>query len=104
MTILKEYETFIAQLEHQFQTSSTFTLQQFWFYAQDTLQQMKILHDLANAIRNLRRREDIGEDISVDIEAVLEDLKPTRDDQVSEREKGGAILNVLTDRLIGLSG
>lgn len=106
-TILKEYETFIAQLEHQFRSSAGFTLQQFWFYAQDTLQQMKILHELANTVRQLRVANEIGDDDSVDIDAVLEGLKASeegRQMRISDKEKGGAILNVLTERLVGLGG
>lgn len=106
-TILKEYETFIAQLEHQFRSSAGFTLQQFWFYAQDTLQQMKILHELANTVRQLRVANEIRDDDSVDIDAVLEGLKASeegRQMRISDKEKGGAILNVLTERLVGLGG
>lgn len=107
-SILKEYETFIAQLEYQFQSSDSFTLQQFWFYMQDdTMQQMGIIHDLAMTIRGLHTRKDMDyDDDSVDIEAVLEGLKKADDGQVriSDHEKGGAILNILTDRLIGYSG
>lgn len=106
-TILKEYETFIAQLEHQFRSSVGFTLQQFWFYAQDTMQQMRILHDLASTIRQLRMSNEIRDDESVDIDAVLEGLKASEEGaqmRISDREKGGAILNVLTERLVSLSG
>lgn len=107
-SILKEYETFIAQLEYQFQSSESFTLQQFWFYMQDdNMQQMGIIHDLAMTIRGLHTRKDVDfDDDSVDIEAVLEGLKKADDGQVriSDHEKGGAILNILTDRLIRYSG
>ncbi|ORY93853.1 gamma-tubulin complex component protein [Syncephalastrum racemosum] len=103
-SLMKEYETFIAQLEHQFRTDNGFTLQQFWFYAQETLQQMKIVHDLAMAIRQLRMRHDSVDDL--DIEAVLEGLQADEDEQVriSDHEKGGAILNILAERLVSLSG
>ncbi|KAG0174694.1 hypothetical protein DFQ28_007579 [Apophysomyces sp. BC1034] len=101
---LKGYLTFIAQLEHQFQTSSSFTLQRFWFYAQDTLGQMKVLHNLAMAIRRLSKETSNAVD---EFEAVLEELKAGDDEQeirISEWQKGGAILNILAERLIGLSG
>ncbi|KAI9262228.1 gamma-tubulin complex component protein [Phascolomyces articulosus] len=117
--ILKEYETFIAQLEYQFQSSSTFTLQQFWFYTQeDTAKQMGILHDLVTTIRQLRynrqkKANGDDDDDEDDIEAVLEGLKQqeegggansNRQIKISDQEKGGPILNILTDRMIGLSG
>lgn len=101
---IKEYLTFMAQLEHQFQTSSSFTLQKLWFFAQDTLQNMKVLHDLAMTIRSIQvipqsDRED-------DIDAVIEGLQEEASDDanIPEERKGGAILNILSERLIGLSG
>ena len=107
-SILKEYETFIAQLEYQFQSSSTFTLQQFWFYTQeDTAQQMNILHELVTTIRQLRynrKRSTDRDDDEDDIEAVLEGLKREDQGKITDQEKGGPILNILTDRMIGLSG
>ncbi|KAI7852825.1 Spc98 family-domain-containing protein [Circinella umbellata] len=106
-SILKEYETFIAQLEYQFQSSSTFTLQQFWFYTQeDTAQQMNILHELVTMIRQLRydRKKSTDQDDVDDIEAVLEGLQREDQGKITDQEKGGPILNILTDRMISLSG
>ncbi|KAI9492777.1 gamma-tubulin complex component protein [Zychaea mexicana] len=106
-SILKDYETFVTQLEYQFQSNNNFTLQQFWFYTQeDTAQQMGILHDLVTTIRQLRykRKNDDDDD---DIEAVLEGLKNADEGgqvKITDQEKGGPILNILTDRMIGLSG
>ncbi|KAI9022773.1 Spc98 family-domain-containing protein [Phycomyces nitens] len=103
---LKEYLTFVAQLEHQFQTSTTFTLQRFWFYAQETLQDMSILHSLTMKIRNLSQQDDSNR-MEEDLDAVLEELVgDNKSDEVHipEWQKGGAILNVLADRLVGLSG
>ncbi|CAO3595871.1 unnamed protein product [Absidia cylindrospora] len=105
---LKEYINFIAQLEHQFQTSNQFTLHRIWFYAQDTLQQMKILHQLTITIRDLSKRSYLADDDEDNIDAVLEGLKSTTDDsneiRIPDRQKGAAVLNVLSDRLVGLSG
>ncbi|KAI8393950.1 Spc98 family-domain-containing protein [Radiomyces spectabilis] len=106
-TFLKEYLTFIAQLEHQFNTSSSFTLQRFWFYCQEPLQMMKILHTLAMKLRHLRRSSSFGDTPEDEFEAVLEGLKTEdqgTDIQIPEKQKGGAILNVLAKRLISLSG
>ncbi|KAL9547650.1 hypothetical protein MBANPS3_006068 [Mucor bainieri] len=102
----KEYLTFIAQLEHEFQTSTLFTLQRLWFYAQELLQSMKILHNLAMTIRSIKTSKATEEDDD-DIEAVIEGLQKeesNEDVQISENQKGGAILNILSERLIGLSG
>ena len=98
--------TFIAQLEHGFQTSTSFTLQRLWFNAQELLQSMKILHNLTMTIRSIKSSKtvDEGED---NIEAVIEGLQQEESDgevQISENQKGGAILNILSERLIGLSG
>lgn len=102
---LKEYLTFIAQLEHQFQTSTRFTLQRLWFYAQNTLQNMKVLHDLAMTIRSIQipPKPDEEEDFDAVIEG-LQKEEATDEVQIPEEKKGGAILNILSERLIGLSG
>lgn len=102
----KEYLTFIAQLEHEFQTSTSFTLQRLWFYAQELLQSMKILHNLAMTIRSIKTSK-AAEDDEDDIEAVIEGLQKEESNEevhISENQKGGAILNILSERLIGLSG
>jgi gamma-tubulin complex component 2 len=100
---IEKYLTFIAQLEHEFQTSSGFTLQKLWFYAQDTLRNLKILHQLATCIRSVKKVVSDDED---DFEAVLEGLKKedATEEQVPDNQKGGAVLNILSDRLVGLSG
>ncbi|KAI8385733.1 gamma-tubulin complex component protein [Blakeslea trispora] len=100
---VKEYLTFVAQLEHLFQTSSQFTLQRLWFYAQDLLSSMKIMHDLCMCIRLAKQQTQIDED---DIQAVIEDLQAENSDEIviPEKQKGGGILNILSERLIRLSG
>ncbi|CEP11290.1 hypothetical protein [Parasitella parasitica] len=103
---VKEYLTFVAQLEHGFQTSASFTLQKLWFHAQELLQSLKILHNLAMAIRSIKSSNNVdGEEDN--IEAVIEGLQQEEANgevQISENQKGGAILNILAERLIGLSG
>lgn len=103
---LKDYLTFIAQLEHEFKTSATFTLQKLWFYAQDLLQSMKIIHQLATTIRFISTKVT-EEDEENNINAVIEDLQQQElqgEVQIPEKQKGGAILNILAEGLIGLSG
>ncbi|GAA5803659.1 hypothetical protein HPULCUR_009142 [Helicostylum pulchrum] len=102
---IKEYLTFMAQLEHQFQTSTRFTLQRLWFYAQSTIQNMKVLHDLAMTIRAIQipPKNDEEEDFDAVIEG-LQKEEASDEIHIPEERKGGAILNILSERLIGLSG
>ncbi|KAI7904831.1 gamma-tubulin complex component protein [Cokeromyces recurvatus] len=99
---LKDYMVFVAQLEHEFQTSTTFTLQRLWFYAQDYLQTMKILNNLVTTIRSIKTVH-LSNDEEDNIDAVIEDLQQ-KEIHISERIKGGSILNILSEKLIGLSG
>jgi gamma-tubulin complex component 2 len=102
---LKEHLTFVAQLEQQFLTSPTFTLQKLWFFAQGSLQNMKVLHDLAMTIRAIQVKPQNHED--EDVDAVIEGLQQENSEDepnIPEERKGGAILNILSERLIGLSG
>lgn len=97
----------MAQLEHQFQTSPTFTLQKLWFFAQNTLQNMKVLHDLAmtiRAIQVLKPELEEEDDIDAVIEGLQQQDNASEDAHIPEERKGGAILNILSERLIGLSG
>ncbi|ORX62322.1 hypothetical protein DM01DRAFT_1331765 [Hesseltinella vesiculosa] len=101
--LTKEYLNFIAQLEHQFRTSCEFTLHRLWFYAQDTLQQMQVLHQLVHAVRALELQP--VDDQDDDFDAVLEHLKDDPDDiHVPDRQKGAALLNLLADRMINYGG
>ncbi|KAJ2956059.1 hypothetical protein NQZ79_g8038 [Umbelopsis isabellina] len=106
-SLLKEYLILIAQLEHQFRSAPSFTLQKLWFYVQPTLQTMHSLHTLANHIRAAGHRQ-ANDDDENDFEAVLEGLKGVEENkgdiQVSDRQKGGALLTMLADRLTGMSG
>jgi gamma-tubulin complex component 2 len=54
-------------------------------------------------IRSVKKVVSDDED---DFEAVLEGLKKedATEEQVPDNQKGGAVLNILSDRLIGLSG
>ncbi|KDN39944.1 hypothetical protein K437DRAFT_250373 [Tilletiaria anomala UBC 951] len=44
--LLKEYEMLLVQLEHQFNTSASFTLQKLWFYLHPTLRTLSLVHAL----------------------------------------------------------
>ncbi|KAI8985169.1 gamma-tubulin complex component protein, partial [Pilobolus umbonatus] len=104
---LKEYLLFIAQLEHQFETSTSFTLQQLWFFSQDTLQNMRILHNLATTIRKIKRDMNDSMEGEDSFEAVFKKLNQedtSEEVQIPENQKGGAILNILVGKLTSFSG
>lgn len=69
---------------------------------------MHSLHTLANRIRAAAIRRPSGDDDENDFEAVLEGLKGIEENkgdiQVSDKQKGGALLTMLAERLIGMSG
>lgn len=69
---------------------------------------MHTLHTLANSIRAAGIQRKSSDDDENDFEAVLEGLKGIEADksdiQVSDRQKGGALLTMLAERLIGMSG
>jgi len=69
---------------------------------------MQTLHTLANSIRAAGIQRISSDDDENDFEAVLEGLKGIEADksdiQVSDRQKGGALLTMLAERLIGMSG
>lgn len=44
--ILREYLTLLAQIEHQFNTSPSFTLQRFWYHIHPTLHTLSLIHQL----------------------------------------------------------
>lgn len=49
----QEYLVLLAQLEHQFLTSPTFTLQRLWFYLHPTLHPLSLLHSLTSDLVSL---------------------------------------------------
>ncbi|KAI9486037.1 MAG: gamma-tubulin complex component protein [Benjaminiella poitrasii] len=105
---LKDHMIFVSQIENEFQTSTTFTLQRLWFYAQEYLQTLKIVNNLVTTIRSIQT-VDVSKDEEDNIDAVIEDLQQQQEGaqdeiRISERQKGGSILNILAERLIGLSG
>lgn len=49
----QDYLALVSQLEHQFNTSPSFTLQRFWFYVHPTLHSLSLLHSLTSELANL---------------------------------------------------
>ncbi|KAF0466406.1 Spc98 family-domain-containing protein [Gigaspora margarita] len=96
--LLKEYLILITQLEHQFCSSSSFTLQKFWFYVHPTLHTMSNIYSLIMDIRNLAR--DVMEE---DIDMLIIDGFH-RNNNIPQQIKGGGLLSILIDRMTNLSG
>ncbi|CAG8607330.1 hypothetical protein RhiirA1_489830 [Rhizophagus irregularis] len=97
--LLKEYLILITQLEHQFRTSPSFTLQKFWFYVHPTLHTMSNLHSLVMDI--LDAAQDASED--EDDILIVEGFN-NKKDEIPQQIKGGGILTILVDRMTTMSG
>jgi gamma-tubulin complex component 2 len=102
--MLREYLVLVAQLEHQFMTSISFTLQRFWFYVHPTLRTLQLIHSLTADITAPMSAGDDSTDSSSEedeaVKAVLDDMKPATGGPV----KGGEILAVVHERLDRMSG
>ncbi|CAJ0832521.1 5750_t:CDS:2, partial [Entrophospora sp. SA101] len=96
--ILKEYLILINQLEYQFRTESTFTLQKFWFHVHSTLYTMSNLHSLILEI------QDAAEDAMEEDTDMMMVNGFTRLNTIPQRIKGGGILTILVDRMTTMSG
>ncbi|CAG8476641.1 8431_t:CDS:2, partial [Diversispora eburnea] len=97
--LLKEYLVLITQLEHQFRSSTSFTLQKLWFYVHPTLHTMTNIHSL---ILEIREADMEAMDNNVR-EILMVDGFP-RNDNAPQRIKGGGILSILVDRMTNMSG
>ncbi|CAG8598230.1 3579_t:CDS:10, partial [Cetraspora pellucida] len=95
--LLKEYLILITQLEHQFCSSPTFTLQKFWFYVHPTLHTMSNLHSLIMDIRNVTRNA-----MEEDTEMLIDGFH--RSNNIPQQVKGGGLLSILIDRMTNMSG
>ncbi|CAG8631276.1 3384_t:CDS:10 [Acaulospora morrowiae] len=92
--LLKEYIVLITQLEHQFRSTPSFTLQKFWLYVHPTLHTMSNLHLLIMDINEASDAIDYSEILMV------EDFHKNDTQQI----KGGALLGILVDRMTTMSG
>lgn len=119
----QEYLVLIAQLEHQFSTSPSFTLQRLWFYVHPTLHTLSLIHGLASEISELQGTldeddEDLEEDSDLSdgdkyggagLKAVLGDLKKGAGAATgfvggAGMVKGGEVLAIIEERLERMSG
>ncbi|CAG8834580.1 20151_t:CDS:2, partial [Racocetra persica] len=92
-----EYLILITQLEHQFCSSPSFTLQKFWFYVHPTLHTMSNLHSLIMEIRNVTRNA-----MDEDTEMLIDGFH--RNNNIPQQVKGGGLLSILIDRMTNMSG
>lgn len=113
---LKNYNILIAQLEHELYYNDSFFLQTMQLQLQPIGHILKQIYDLCQAIiqENTRRSEEAVQLYNNDFEKVIESLKVSEGSNFNKlglttREKsmickGGAILRILAERLIALSG
>jgi gamma-tubulin complex component 2 len=113
--MLKDYQTLLSQLEHAFNTSSTFTLQKLWFYIHPTLHTMSLIYSLIVELSQTDSPdENSDEDASSDDDALNEELglaSGLKAVKLSEMGiggggivKGGEVVAILWDRMQNMSG
>lgn len=127
----QEYEILLVQLEHQFDTSSSFTLQKMWFYLHPTLRTLSLVHSLTSSIALISHADVLEVDDDEDDEeeedeegseaggragsnasmerqrrALLGLDDPVDADDAIEGGivKGGEVLSMLWDRVTRMSG
>ncbi|EGO19871.1 hypothetical protein SERLADRAFT_418154 [Serpula lacrymans var. lacrymans S7.9] len=59
--MLKDYQTLLSQLEHAYNTSSTFTLQKLWFYVHPTVHTLSLIYQL---VLELATADDSSADLT----------------------------------------
>ncbi|CAG8691693.1 4001_t:CDS:10, partial [Funneliformis mosseae] len=97
--LLKEYLILITQLEHQFRTSPSFTLQKVWFYVHPTLHTMSNIHSLIMDIQDAAQYASEDDDDILIVEGFN-----NKKDEIPQQIKGGCILTILVDRMTTMSG
>ena len=110
--LLKDYLVLIAQLEHQFLTSPSFTLHILHLHTLPTSHMLFQLYSVAKEIlkRNAMLEDDDKDDDSADdfddIDNVIESLREGGAGAVPGAKicKGGSVLGLLTNRLASLAG
>ncbi|CAG8475833.1 4583_t:CDS:10 [Paraglomus occultum] len=102
--LLKEYLILITQLEHQFRTSSSFTLQKFWFYVHPTLHTMSNIHSLVMEIRDNYQDSVEDDDSHNGYDELLNCDGFSKKNSIPQQVKGGGILSILSFRMSQLSG
>ncbi|KAG5439124.1 hypothetical protein PCANB_001423 [Pneumocystis canis] len=106
--LLKGYFTLIAQLEHQFNTNSSFTIHTFHLHmhatSQSLFQMQALIHDILKKGHILE--EENSDDTIEDVELFLQSIQDKGINNIvgSGICKGGTVLEVITSRLLSLSG
>ncbi|RPB09733.1 hypothetical protein P167DRAFT_554784 [Morchella conica CCBAS932] len=111
--LLRDYLVLVAQLEHQFQTSPSFTLHILHLHTLPTCHMMYQLYSLAREM--LRRNSMLEDDMDSvddydDVENILESLREGGDIVGASGVpgvkicKGGSVLGLLTHRLASMAG
>ncbi|KAF2860529.1 hypothetical protein K470DRAFT_216975 [Piedraia hortae CBS 480.64] len=107
--ILKDYLILITQLEHQYLTNKSFTLNQMSLHLKPTAHTLRILYSLTQEIlKENSLLGDLAEDVddSEDFENIFKLIQQGRDASLPGKKscKGGAVLRLLTHRLQSSAG
>lgn len=120
--LLKDYLTLVSQLEHLFNTSSSFTLQKLWFYAHPTLHTLSLIYSLTTDLVKADHPELENEDDEEEEEEEMDEIDAMNEELglgfASSRGKlkklnaleeagiikGGEVVAVLWDRVMNMSG
>jgi gamma-tubulin complex component 2 len=96
-TLLQDYITLIAQIEHQIHFAPGFGLQKMWYHITPTLHLFELLAGLVQAVRTA---ESIGRDEAGDLSmnrSVIHELH-------GSSRGGGVLLGVLAEKMTTMSG
>ncbi|KAK0527368.1 gamma tubulin complex Spc97/GCP2 subunit Alp4 [Tilletia horrida] len=96
---LRDYETLIVQLEHQMETSPTFTLQKLWFYVHPTIRTLSLIHAITAYIASITHAdilEDDDDDSSDEEDDDEDDEDDDDDDDDSDDADSGSDADVLS--------
>ncbi|KIM24993.1 hypothetical protein M408DRAFT_75009 [Serendipita vermifera MAFF 305830] len=114
--MLKDYQTLLSQLEHAFNSSSTFTLQKLWFYIHPTLHTMSLIYNLVTELTQMDDSPSENSSSSSDEDDALNEalglasgLKAVKLSEMSVDGgggivKGGEVVAILWDRMQNMSG
>lgn len=108
--MLKDYLILVAQLEHRLQIDGNFSLHVLNLHTRSTSRSLSQLYSIAQEIlkRNsaLDMEDDVSEDLD-DVDNIIESLREGGDAGAPKEKrmcKGGAILELITNRLSSMSG
>ncbi|OJA13580.1 hypothetical protein AZE42_09873 [Rhizopogon vesiculosus] len=119
LTLPKDYQTLLSQLEHAFNTSPQFSLQKLWFYVHPTVHTLSLIYQLilelattddddASSSSSESDPEQAARDEALGLggaklKAVLSDMKKSTSD-APINVKGGEVLAVIYERMQTMSG